>query len=475
MPLVPHIFRQYDIRGKAYSEMDEDFVYVLAFVLARKLKAEGHAKILLAHDTRESSPLFHNILEKELLAYGIEVISLGMVPTPCLYFAVHHLKIYAGIIVTASHNDNPYNGFKIWFGYSTLYGEEIQQLYRAMAEIYAEAEQNKEDITSTLAHYSDLRIGLNKELFSYYEIRPHYTKALTGQASPLEYTIAIDGGNGTAGQLCCEILILLGAKIIPLYCEPLPDFPHHAPDPTKAENCIDLAQVILEKGADFGIGLDGDGDRLVMLDRNGRLLASDELLSFLAFNAVQKDPNATILADVKCSKNLFRYIDELGAKSVLSPTGHSLMKKYMREKSAHLGGELSGHFFHNDWYGIDDGILTALRVVDALQKYKVDLSDIPVWGKSFISPEINLVCPEDKKAFIIKKAQEYYTDKYKSSAFVSCIDGIRVEVEKAWFLIRASNTSANLTLRFEADTKEALQALQDSIIENLNSWLTSTP
>lgn len=477
MPLVKHIFRAYDIRGRYPQELDEDFIHIFGHVMANLFQEQDEHVILLAHDTRESSLPFHDILCHALTNAGCHVICLGMIPSPCFYFATQFLQKKAGIMITASHNDTPYNGFKIWLHEGTLFGEAVQDIYVRMRTMYEKAEQLRVSTHEFLKNHH--KRASQKGLLSYYNVKPFYVDALCKEYQEIPLRVVVDGGNGAAGELCCEVLEKLGVTVYPLYCEPLPHFPNHPPDPTIEAHCHDLAQAVLAHKACAGIGLDGDGDRLVMLDETGRMLASDELLSLLAQDIVTRIPNASILADVKCSHKLFQYIQELGATAIMAPTGHSPMKNAMRKNNAHLGGELSGHFFHGEnWFGVDDGILTAVKVLNILKQKTMSLCQIPVWEKSVASPEIRIFCPEHHKTQLVQKAIEYFsTDTFyqsqslsKNMPKISLLDGIRVDFDDKWFLIRASNTSENITLRFEAPTEEALQKLQKSIIKLINTW-----
>ncbi len=467
MSLYPHIFREYDIRGVMEKEIKPSFVHSLGLALGEYYTAHGHKKVLLAHDTRNNSLLYHDILRYEFENLGFEVISLGMCPSPCLYFAVYHLEIYAGVMVTASHNDAHYNGFKIWMGKRTLFGEEIQNLYHAMTKIYPEQAQKYKscDEHTNFGHTIPLQTRQG-----FYPIQEPYIEKILSQCGKLPFKVVVDGANASAGNLCCELLRRAGAEVIPLYCEPTPDFPNHPPDPMIAEHCKDLRKKVIEEKADFGLGLDGDGDRLAMVDRTGRILASDELLSILASDLLQRHPNAKILADVKCSHHLFSLVKSLGGLPIMGPTGHSKMKNLMQEEKAMLGGELSGHFFHaENWYGTDDATLTAVRVMKVLRDRQWDLTDFPLWESSFASPESYLKCSEQTKFLLVEKARKYYSNKYPD-AQITQFDGIRVDLGHAWFLIRASHTSPALTVRFEANTEQSMEALKNDVVNQIDNW-----
>ncbi len=453
MEIPSHIFREYDIRGLMDKEIDFSFVHKLGFALAKYFHKHGQCKVLLGYDSRRNSLEYHNILAKQFAKQGFEIISLGAIPSPCLYFAAYKLNIQAGIMVTASHNDAPYNGFKLWLKQRNLYGFEIQDIYQIM-------------LKAPHTWDNDLKFSDHKN----YNIMEEYCNAICKEIGQLNYKVVLDGSNAVAGKPMSNLLSRLGAEVVELYCEPSSDFPNHAPNPTLKENCKDLCNKVLELGADCGIALDGDGDRVVLVDKNGRKLESDELLLILAKDLLLRKAGAKILADVKCSQKFFTEVEKLGGLAIMSASGHSLMKKAMGEENALLGGEFSGHFFHaENWFGTDDGLLTAVRALKILQDRQWDLINFPTWEKSHAGSEIYFYCAENKKKLLMQKAKEFYAKKYKD-AKLSFVDGLRVDFENAWFLIRVSNTAAALTLRFEAQTKKQLEELQKEKIKQLTLW-----
>jgi phosphomannomutase/phosphoglucomutase len=354
-----------------------------------------------------------------------------------LYFAVKHLEREAGIMITASHNPAQYNGFKIWMGASTIYGDELQRL-RLIMEGGAFAD--------------------GRGVFSRHDIIPAYTEAIRARIRlerPL--TVVVDGGNGAGGPACVAALTRLGAEVIPLHCEPDGRFPNHHPDPTVEANMQDLIAAVQAEGAEVGLGLDGDGDRLGVVDAHGRLLAGDEILAVYAHELLERKPGSRILGDVKCSERLFADLKARGGDPEMWITGHSLIKARMKESGAQLAGELSGHmFFADGWYGFDDAIYGAARLLAVLSARNVPLTELPGWPPAFATREIQMPCPEERKAAIIQYAQEHFAERRP----VNRLDGARVSFEHGWGLVRASNTQPVLVLRFEADSPEELEAVR---------------
>ncbi len=473
MPIPFHIFREYDIRGLIDQEIDQDFVHCLGSVLANYFTGLGHFKILLAYDTRKNSLEYHDILAYEMLENKkfprkMEVISLGMVPTPCFYYASFKYDVKAGIMVTASHNDAPYNGFKLWVDQRNFNASEIKNLFYSMKDNFKPRLQNinvfgKRDVSDKI---------------NCIEIKKDYINDVCSNVEKIELSIVVDGSNGTGGEILCKILQRLGAKVYPLYCNPLSDFPNHPPNPSDPINCYDLSQKVLELKADLGICLDGDADRVVFIDKNGKILTSETLLAILAHDVLLENPKAKIVADVKCSQKLFKEIRSLGGIDLICPTGRSNVVEYMKKEGAVLGGEFSGHYFHAKNFInsstdrsliVDDGIYTAIKILNILQKRSWDLTTFPKWNEDFVGFEIYFYCQEGKKDILLKKAVDYFHELYKDKP-LDFIDGIRVDFQDSWFLIRTSKTSSALTLRFEADSKQKLQDLINDNIQLLKTW-----
>lgn len=431
------VFRAYDIRGLVSKDFDEAWVERLGKACGTLFLREGKTRAVLARDCRPSSPGYYDAVSRGLRSTGVDVILLGMVPSPCMYYAVRHLNLGAGIMVTASHNPSQYNGFKVQLGDTTLYGEGIQELRRLMEKgEFPEGE------------------GLASE----FDIRPAYVdEVITRIGSCRPFKVVLDGGNGAGGPVCLEVLRRLGAEVIPLFCEPDGTFPNHHPDPVKEENMLALREKVLAEGADLGVGLDGDGDRLGLMDRTGRLLFGDELLAIYARDLLQRHPGAIVLGDVKCSQRLFDDVKARGGRPEMCRTGHSVVKALLRELGGLAAGELSGHMFHaENWYGFDDAIYSAARALKVLTRLGAPLEELPGWPPAWNTPEINLPCADDRKFEVVRRLQAWYRPLYP----MSDIDGARVLFPHGWGLVRASNTSPTLVMRFEADSPEQLAAIQ---------------
>jgi len=448
MCTAAHVFRTYDIRGIVDHDFDAVWVERLGRACAAYFLARGQTCAVLGHDCRPSSPAFLEALRQGLGDAGVDCVCIGMTPTPALYFAVKDLHKTAGVMITASHNPPQYNGFKIWSGAGTLYGEEIQELHRIFVA---------EDFPS------------GRGLVSHVDIMPRYVEAICSQLHlkrPMK--VVVDGGNGAGGPGCVAALTRLGAEVIPLYCEPDGRFPNHHPDPTIEANMRALIAAVQAEGADIGFGLDGDGDRLGVVDACGRLLAGDEILAIYAHELLERKPGSRILGDVKCSERLFADLRARGGKPEMWITGHSLIKARMQETGAQLAGELSGHMFFTDgWYGFDDAIYGAARLLAILSARNTPLTELPGWPPAFATREIQLPCPEEHKAAVIKRAQDHFAQTYP----VNRLDGARVSFAHGWGLVRASNTQPVLVLRFEADSPEELETIRSAMEGTLKRWL----
>jgi len=439
----PRIFREYDIRGVA----DRDFPDELAAVLGRGIGdhlAEGGARrITLGRDCRISSPRIHAQVKAGLLAAGLDVVDVGILHSPGLYFSVFHLETDGGVMITASHNPAEDNGFKIVAGRSTIYGPEIQQL-RARVE---SRQPRTPDRAGAASDHDILR---------------DYIATITGniRLGPRPVKVVVDGGNGTGGQALLPILRQLGVEVDAIYCEPDGRFPHHHPDPTVAENLVDLVRRVGETGAEVGIALDGDGDRIGAVDGRGRILWGDQLVILFARQILAEKPGATFVSEVKCSQGLFDEITARGGRAIMWKVGHSLIKVKMKEEKAALAGEMSGHMFFADrWYGFDDAVYAGARLVELLSRSTQTLAEIyetlPVFHNT---PEIRMPCPDEIKFEVVRRAVEWFRARYR----VIEVDGVRVTFEDGagkttgWGLVRASNTGPVLVMRFEADTAARL-------------------
>lgn len=445
---INNVFRAYDIRGVVGIDFDLNWVERLGKVIGTYFLDQSISSAVVGYDCRKSSVDYNDILVKGLLSTGIDVISIGMVPTPVLYFAVKHLNRYGGVMITASHNPPQYNGFKIWAGESTIYGNEIQKIRNLFeAEKFASGEG----------------------VLSFHDIIPSYITAVIACCNILRpVKVIVDGGNGVGGAICADILKGIGVDVTCLYCEPDGDFPHHHPDPVVEENMRDLVNKVKAENADLGIGLDGDADRLGIIDSNGRLLFGDELLSIYAQELLIREPGSTIIGDVKCSNRLFNDIQIHGGNPVMSATGHSIIKARMKELDAPLAGEMSGHmFFADGWYGFDDAIYGAARLVSLFSAQDKPMAELPGWPPSVATREINIPCDDTIKFAIVEKVKDYFKSQYDTIE----IDGARINFPYGWGLVRASNTQPVLVTRFEADTEEHLISIRKEIETPLMQWI----
>jgi len=401
-------------------------------------------RIVIGRDGRESSPAIRDVVVKTLLEHGFQVVDLGVVVTPLFYFAAKILDVEVGMMITASHNPPEYNGFKILLGETTIHGEQIQELRRI-------AEKD-----GLLPKCEGGRL-INCDIF------PKYLDFMKKNVTlgPKKLKVVVDCGNGTAGLFAPRLLRELGCQVVELFCEPDPKFPNHHPDPVKVENCQDLIAAVKREQADLGIGLDGDGDRLGVVDRDGNIIWGDMLMILFWREILPRYPGTTCIVEVKCSQALIDEIERLGGKPLIYKTGHSLIKAKMKEIGAVFTGEMSGHmFFADEYYGFDDALYAAARLLRLLSNSDKDLkamlADVP---KYYATPEIRVKSTDEEKFVIVKEAYEHFAKKYE----VIGIDGARVLFPEGWGLIRASNTGPELILRCEGRTPEGLQKICQEI------------
>lgn len=438
--ISPDIFRAYDIRGIVGETLSPSIVERIGVAIGSEAISRGLASLCIGYDGRHSSPELADALARGVMAAGCNVIHVGAVPTPVLYFATHHLENGSGVMVTGSHNPANYNGLKIMLGGETLSGEAIQALYKRVQT-------------------GDLAAGRGTQ--SSDDVRRAYLDRIVGDiavAAPLK--VVVDAGNGIAGELGPMLIEELGCEVIPLHCEVDGDFPNHHPDPGKPANLVDLIEKVKAEGADLGVAFDGDGDRLGLVTNTGKIIWPDRLLMLFARDVVSRNPGADVLYDVKCSRRLAGVITEAGGRPIMWKTGHSLMKAKMKETGALLAGEMSGHvFFAERWYGFDDGLYSAARLLEILgieDRHSDEVfEDFP---EDISTPELNVEVTESSKFTIIEQLNQ---DGNFGDGNISNIDGIRVDYADGWGLCRASNTTPMLVLRFEAETDEALERIKD--------------
>ena len=433
----PQIFREYDIRGIVGTDLTPESVTSIGKAIGTYIRRGNGKNMILGRDVRSSSVEFCNILSKALNSTGCNVIDIGMVPTPVLYFALHHFNADGGVMITGSHNPPEFNGFKISQGFHSLYGEKVQELKRLIEVHDFEVGAGTTQQQPVLAEYME-------KICSILEI-------------PRKIKVVVDGGNGCFGIVGPDLLKKLGQTPIELFSEPDGTFPNHHPDPTVSEHLTDLIEKVRLENAELGIGFDGDADRIGVVDEKGNILWGDQLLTIFARDILSRNPGATIVGEVKCSQNLYKDIKKHGGVPVMAAAGHSLIKNKMRETGALLAGEMSGHIcFADNYYGFDDAIFAACRVLQIVaqsnKKVSEMLADLP---ETAYTPEIRIDCPDDQKFKIVRELTEIFREKYE----VIDIDGVRVNFDDGWALIRASNTQPVLVLRLEAVTKERLKEL----------------
>jgi len=432
----PAIFREYDIRGVADRDYDVDFARLLGRAYATLVAARGARRVSVGRDCRLTSEKYAAALRDGLRAGGLDVVDLGMCPTPLLYFSLFHLDLDGGIQVTGSHNPPDHNGFKICVGRTTIHGAEIQALREIIAAgRFHEARRGAEERFAIIPAYQDHLIA-------------HFGRL------PRRLKVVVDAGNGAAGPVAPRILEALGCATRALFCEPDGRFPNHHPDPTVEENLRDLIAAVREDGADVGVAFDGDADRIGLVDHTGRILWGDEMLILFARDILRQRPGAVVVSEVKCSQRLFDDIAAHGGTAIMWKAGHSLLKAKMRETGAALGGEMSGHLFFADrYFGYDDAIYAACRMLEVVARAGRPLADLlGDLPRAVNTPEIRVDCPDALKFAIAEQARERLRRDFE----IIDIDGVRVKFPDGWGLIRASNTQPVLVMRFEASTPERL-------------------
>lgn len=440
------IFRAYDIRGIVGETISEDIARLIGRAIGSEAGDLGEDTLLVACDGREYSPALTEALIEGITASGRDVINIGAMPTPVLYYGTHNTSTTSGVVVTGSHNAANYNGFKVVLAGKTLAGDEITSLYQRILQ-------------------NDFRAG--QGAVTEMDISQDYMDAISDDvvvAQPLK--VVVDCGNGIAGKLAPELFDALGCETVPLYCEVDGSFPNHLPDPSKPANLEDLVLAVQSQGADLGIALDGDGDRLFAVTAEGEIVWPDRLLMLFAKDIVSRNPGCDVVYDVKCSRHLNGVISGFGGRPVISRSGHSYIKQRLQEVDALLGGDFSGHIcFSERWFGFDDGLYAAARLLEIVGSQPASLHELlrefPV---SVSTPEIQISVADSEKFDLIDAlaAAADFED-----ATITTIDGLRVDFADGWGLVRASNTEPALTLRFEADNEESLEDIKASFRELL--------
>jgi phosphomannomutase/phosphoglucomutase len=435
-----HIFRSYDIRGVVGKDLDVALAEKIGQAVGSEALDKGEQSLIVARDGRTHSQDLTNALIKGILRSGCNVINIGVVPTPLMYFATYHFTdVRSGVMVTASHNPAEYNGFKVVINNNALADEAVTGLRNRILT-------------------QNIHQGIGEESFR--DIIPHYIERIFSDVALAgDVSIVIDAGNAVTGIVAPQLFEELGCRVTPLYCELDGTFPNHDPDPTQENNLIALIEKVKEVNADIGVAFDGDGDRLVVVTPKGDIIWPDRLLMLFAKDILARHPGADVLFDVKCSRQLNQVISGYGGRPIMWKTGHSPMKAKMVETGALIGGEYSGHIFIKDrWYGFDDGIYAMARLLEIITLRDQNIDDIfAAFPQLIITPEIKVAVPDNVKFDLIKKLTA--SGDFKNGN-VTSIDGVRVDYSKGWGLVRASNTSPALTLRFEAETQEALVSIQ---------------
>ena len=444
--ISPNIFRGYDIRAVYGQDLNEDIAYTIGLGFGSYIQEKGYTKCLVGHDNRTSSEPLSDALIEGITSTGVDVVFLGLCTTPMYYYGQKFLGIDPGVMITASHNPKEYNGFKIAFDdFGNACGQMIQD-FRVFIE------------------EGNFKTGEGS--VSTYDIKDEYLKAIKESISlgDRKIKVVVDTANGTASIIAKEVYGMFdNVELVPLYIDSNPEFPNHHPDPSVEANNADLKAKVLETGADLGIGIDGDGDRVGVIDENGNMIFIDFYAIIIWRDIMSKVQNKHALFDVKCSKSLADEVERLGGIPVCYRTGNSYMKAKMREGDFAFGSELSGHvFFRDKWDNIDDGLYAGLRLVEILSKTDKSLSHLLDGVKRYYaSPELIIKSTDDEKFKVIEKVKEYCRQKGYQ---VNDIDGVRAEFDNGWALVRASNTGPNITARFEGVTEEDRDKIQEEFM-----------
>lgn len=440
--MEPKTFREYDIRGIVDEEINDGDVVLLGKTFGTYMARQQKRRIIVGRDCRLSSDKYRDLLMEGLLEAGMDVVDVGLCPTPLLYFAIRHLEREGGIMITASHNPPEYNGFKICNGPDTISGPEIQKL-RAIMEagqfVSGSGRFETFDILTPYIEFVVNNITLKRKL-----------------------RIGVDAGNATGGPVALPILEKLGCEVHPLYCNMDGTFPNHEPDPTVLENLKDLIDLVKREQLDLGVAYDGDCDRLGVVNHRGEVVFGDKLMLIFAREILSRRPGTTFISEVKCSKTLYNDIEKRGGRAIMWKTGHSLIKAKMKEEDAVLAGEMSGHMFFKDrYFGFDDGVYASCRLLEILSETGNTIPEL-LEGvpHTYTTPEIRVECPDRAKFDVVERAKRFFKE---SGYDVIDVDGARIVFPDGWGLVRASNTQPVLVLRYEAETTERLEEIRGLI------------
>lgn len=440
--IKPEIFRQYDIRGLVGRDLTPESVETLGKAIGTYFRQHNRKQVAVGRDCRLSSPQFSEVLSKGLISTGCDVVELGIIPTPLLYFAIYFKKMEAGVMITGSHNPPEYNGFKMMLGEDTLYGPDIQDILKII---------QKEEFMKDEAGEKET-----------YDIRPEYENYVVENIKlRKKLKVVVDAGNGTGGAVAVPIFRKLGCEVTELFCEMDGRFPNHHPDPTLPEALEILIKTVADSHADLGIAYDGDADRIGVIDDKGKIIWGDQLMIIFVRDILPSNPGAPVISEVKASKLLYEEVEKLGGRPIMWKTGHSLIKKKIKEEKALLAGEMSGHIFFADrFFGFDDAIYSSARLLEILSRSEKRLSemlaDLP---STYHTPEIRVYASDAVKFKIVEEVKKELAKKYP----IVDIDGVRAQFPKGWGLVRASNTQEALVLRFEAETEQDLADIRKEV------------
>jgi phosphomannomutase/phosphoglucomutase len=447
----PHIFREYDIRGVFEQDLNAETVTTLGRAFGTYFLDHGKRRIALGRDTRLSSPSLRDWLTKGLTDAGVDVVDIGMVPTPLSYYSTFSLGLDGSVMITGSHNPPQYNGFKLTVANQALFGAQIQEL-------------------RTMIDADELRYDGGGRVETHATLVEEYLEDVAGriQMGERKLRLVVDAGNGVGGFVALPLFERLGLEVEALFCEPDGTFPNHHPDPSEEHNLVTLRERVLATGADLGIAYDGDADRIGVIDDKGVALPGDRLLVVLAREVLAESPGATIVGEVKCSRVLFDEIEKAGGRAIMSRVGHSLIKARMKQEGALLAGEMSGHIFYKHrWFGFDDAIYTSARLLEILSKTTLKMSELLADVPSpHVTPETRIDCPDAIKFQVVADITEQYR---AAGENVVDIDGVRVERADGWGLVRASNTSPVIVMRAEGNTAKALKAMWTDLTKRVRA------
>ncbi len=445
------VFRQYDIRGVVGEQLNQESYYLIGKGFGTMLTGKGLKSIVIGGDARHSTRGFMDAFIKGARETGCTITDIGLVATPILYFAIWKLKQDGGAMITASHNPSQYNGCKLNLGLGSVYAEALQDLLKLIQKgDFAQAEGQvikNDDIAEEYIRYISENIHIERSV-----------------------KVIVDGGNGMGGPYLPEILRRKGCEVVEMYCEPDGDFPNHHPDPTVEKNMADLSRAVVDAEYELGIGLDGDADRIGVVDENGKMLFGDQILNILARDYLSKNPGKSIIADVKCSKNLYDDIKARGGKAIMYKTGHANIKMRMKELGVEFAGEMSGHVFLGDRYlGFDDAIYVSCRFIEIVANTPMPVSQyLADQPKMYNTPELHTKCADSRKFDVVAKVCREFVE---GGFDVNDIDGARITFDDGWGLIRASNTTPVLVTRYEATTEARMHEIQALIESVINKYL----